>query len=149
MEDEHMRTFTTDDGATVTLAEYEQQANDPDCGMTREDLADIAALEVGETTALGFTIITRTADAEVFYLNERTPEHFFDAVGTDSIAPELVGWYRWADGDPVGPFATEAEAGATITRAIDGVRQQLNDAAVEDAQERAYEDNEARRIGLI
>ena len=28
-------------------------------------------------------------------------------------------------------------------------RQQRNDAAVEDAQERAYEDNEARRIGLI
>ena len=28
-------------------------------------------------------------------------------------------------------------------------RQQINDAAMENAQERAYEDNEARRIGLI
>ena len=31
----------------------------------------------------------------------------------------------------------------------DQERQQHNDAAVEDAQERAWEDNEARRIGLI
>ena len=33
--------------------------------------------------------------------------------------------------------------------ACDWGAMQRNDAAVEDAQERAYEDNEARRIGLI
>ena len=57
-----MEMFMTDEGETVTLAEYYGQANDPDCGMTSEDLAEIAALEVGETTALGFTVITRITD---------------------------------------------------------------------------------------
>ena len=105
-----MRFFRTDEGDTVTLEQYRQQASDPDCGMTPDDLADIAALEVGEATAVGFTIITRTADVEAFHLDEHTPEHFFDAVGTDPIAVDLIGWYWRSDGDPMGPFATEAEA---------------------------------------
>ena len=56
-------------------------------------------------------------DVEVFEVDEHTPEHFFDAVGTDPIATDLVGWYWWScfpgclpDGEPNGPFATEAEA---------------------------------------
>ena len=59
-----MRCFTTDEGDAVTLEEYRQQADDPDCGMTRDDLDNVAALDVGESTAIGFTIVTRTADKQ-------------------------------------------------------------------------------------
>ena len=59
-----MRFFRTDEGDTVTLAQYCDQANNPDCGMTREDLADINALEVGDTIAVGFTFITRIANEQ-------------------------------------------------------------------------------------
>ena len=136
-----MEMFMTDEGEAVTLAEYYGQANDPDCGMTSEDLAEIAALEVGETTALGFTVVTRITDAEVFYIGERTPEYFFDAVGTNPIASDLVGWYRWADDsreNTVGPFATESDATA--------VREEP---PMDTLQEMAWEDNNARSLGLL
>lgn len=45
--------------------------------------------------------------------------------------------------------AAQSIVDAWLRQRADGVRQQRNDAAVEDAQMRAYEDNEARRIGLI
>ena len=41
--------------------------------------------------------------------------------------------------------AAQSIVDAWLRHRSDGVRQQRNDAAVEDAQERAYEDNDARR----
>jgi hypothetical protein len=58
----------------------------------------------------------------------------------------------WALGKQVRAEVTMGEVDLCSDHAherADRERQQQNDAAVDDAQERAWEDNEARRIGLI
>ena len=46
---------------TATLADFIAQFNDPDVEFTEDDLNRVKALAVGSSTAIGWSIIHRTA----------------------------------------------------------------------------------------